>query len=63
MKKFELEHWYEMLNDQPKWRAICDHLSQGQDGQKGPNLTPKRLEMKVSMGMKDPRAEKPQRGG
>ena len=23
-KKFELEHWYEMLNDQPKWRAICD---------------------------------------
>ena len=22
-KKFDLEHWYEMLKDQPKWRAIC----------------------------------------
>ena len=25
-KKFDLEHWYEMLKDQPKWRAICDPL-------------------------------------
>ena len=23
-KKFELDHWYEMLKDQPKWRAIYD---------------------------------------
>lgn len=23
-KKFDLKHWYELLKDQPKWRAICD---------------------------------------
>ena len=28
-KKFELEHWYEMLKDQPKWRAICDLRKSG----------------------------------
>jgi len=28
-KKFELEHWYKMLKNQPKWRAICDPPKSG----------------------------------
>jgi len=33
-KKFELEHWYEMLNDQPKWQAICDPPKSGSGSSK-----------------------------
>ena len=39
------------------------HLIQGQDHQKGPNLTVKRLEMKVSAEVKDPKVGKPQKEG
>lgn len=29
-RKFDLEHWYYMLKDQPKWRIFCDTLDEGQ---------------------------------
>jgi len=41
-KKFELEHWCEMLKDQPKWRAICDPSKSGSGTSKCPIPTPKR---------------------
>ena len=28
-KKFELEHWYAMLKDQPKWKKVCDPTATG----------------------------------
>jgi len=37
-KKFDLEHWYEMLKDQPKWRAICDPPKSGSGSSKRSNL-------------------------
>ena len=40
VKRFDLEHWYEMLQDQPKWKTTRDPLSVGQDCQKGIILTP-----------------------
>ena len=36
-KKFDLEHWYEMLKDQPKWRAICDPPKSGSGSTKRSN--------------------------
>ena len=33
-KKFDLEHWYELLRDQPKWRAICDPPKSGSGSSK-----------------------------
>jgi len=28
-KKFEFEHWYAMLKDQPNWKKICDPTETG----------------------------------
>ena len=28
-KKFELEHWYTMLKDEPKWKKVCDPTETG----------------------------------
>ena len=56
-KKFDLEHWYEMLKDQLKWRAICDPPKSRLDSPKGSISTPKKQEMKVPMGVKDPSPE------
>ena len=33
-KKFDIEHWYEILKDQPKWRAICDPPKSGSGSSK-----------------------------
>ena len=33
-KKSNLEHWYELLKDQPKWRAICDSPKSGSGSSK-----------------------------
>ena len=33
-KKFDLEHWYELLRDQPKWRPICDPPKSGSGSSK-----------------------------
>ena len=36
-KKFELDHWYELLKDQPKWRAICEPPKSGSGSSKRSN--------------------------
>jgi len=46
-KKFGLEHWYEMLKDQRKWKAICDPPKSGSGSSKSLIPTVKSQGMKV----------------
>ena len=62
-KKFELDHWYEMLKDQPKWRAICDPPKSGSGSTKRSKPDSEEDGDEGVAEVKDPKAGKPQRGG
>jgi len=33
-KRFDMDHWYEMLKDQPKWKKLCDLTNLGSESSK-----------------------------
>ena len=57
-KKFELDHWYEMLKDQPKWRAICDLPKSGSGSSKRFNLDTEETENEGVGGSERPEGRK-----
>ena len=61
-KKFDLDHWYDMLKDQPKWKTPhTPTINVSQDRQKGRTLKPKKVIMKLWRLLKHPRrGERPE---